>query len=140
MKEKPNFNLTGVEAQKDYDRFKLERVSIMRGRVFESENVFRTAEIKKLYPLIEEVSPGTKKLMEDFRLRENAIWGIWALWGATAFIRDSDGKISNLYWLGFGTTIGYSIYIDNRRSKFADQFNKDLKSKFRPGFAYNFEF
>lgn len=39
-----------------------------------------------------------------------------------------------------GTTIGYFINLNIERSKFADQFNQDLKSKLSPGLAYNFTF
>ncbi len=139
VKEVPNFNLSGSDSKKEYEKFKLSRVSIHGGN-FESEGTFTGAYAKQLNPLVEQISPKTMKLIEDSKFKERAFWGVWALWFATIFIKDSEGKRTNLYWAGMGATFGYIFYLDSERSKFADQFNQDLKSKFSPGFSYNFSF
>ena len=138
IKEKPNFNLTGADAQKEFDKFEMDIVSWSRGK-FESEGAFTTFKTSEALPLMEEVSPKSVEMLKNNNTKEYISIGLFAAWIATSFIR-KDGNISPLYWYGAGAALGYGFYLNYQREKVAEQFNEDLKSKFAPSLGYTFQY
>ena len=139
VNERPNYNLTGKEAEKEYKKFELDYVMIDAGR-FADEGLFTNASAKELKPLMEEVSPKSVEMLEKTRLQERLSWVVFGLWVSTIFIKDSNQTISPLYWWGAGAFLGYGLYLNIDREKVRDQFNRDLKGKFTPTVGYRFSF
>lgn len=137
ISEKPNFNLSGKEAEKEIKKYKLRFVNIYYGG-FDDE-LFKNFNTKELRPLMKEVSPKSLEMLEKTKVKEMINWGILAFGLSTFFVKDSDGK-QPLYWWGLGSIIGYGIYINIERDKVADQFNEDLKGKFIPSVGYSLKF
>lgn len=138
--EKPNLNLSGEAAQKEYKKFELEHITPWNG-TFSDEGLFTVFYMKDFKSTLNEVSPKSAEKLVDLKTKEYIGLGIAAAWIATTFIRDPNGGISPLYWWGFGAFVGYNVaYLTYERGQISDQFNKDLKAKFAPSVGYSFQF
>ena len=140
VSEKPNFNLTGEAAHKEFEKFELEHVTPWNGK-FSDEGVFTTFSMKEFKPTLNEVSPKSVEMLVELKTKEYIGWGIALAWIATSFIRESNGGNSPLYWWGLGGFVGYNfVYLNHERGQISDQYNKDLKEKFAPSIGYSFQF
>lgn len=138
INEKPNFNLSGKEAEIEVAKYHLRFVNIHRGG-FSQESPLRTFNTQDFRPLMKEISPRSLEMLEETKLKEIIGWGVLAFGLSTILIKDSDGN-NYLYWLGLGSVVGYGIYINIERGLVSDQFNEDLKRKFNTTVGYKFTF
>ena len=138
-KQYPNFSLTGKEAEAEYKKFEMKRISF-RHVQFNEDSIFASAKLKEVKNLVTEVSPKTLTMIQENQLKEDMAWVVGVAWLATVFIKDAKGDVSPLYWVGAAGFMGYIFYLDSFRKDMADQFNRDLKSKFAPSVGYTFNF
>ncbi len=139
--EKPNFNLKGKAAQKEYKRFEVdfitrEQISFSSERFLEVGSLRADNEAGK--KLMQDVSPRSVEMLEKRAYQSYISWGILALMVADAL---SNKELTNTYWMGLGVLAGYDYY--NRyyyNTDIRDQFNQDLKKKFSPSLSYGFSF
>ena len=132
----PDFSKTGGEAIGEYQKFELGRgygdVNLYSARMGNKDYYRETVD-----PIITKVSPASTVKFERMEVAKYLNWAILAATIACIFQPTDTWAHSTGYWLGLGGIIGTGIYINVQGIGAAEQYNKDLKSKFTPSLAFS---
>ena len=130
----PDFTKTRAEAQAEQDKFEMTES-------YGEMNLITVEMGKKLYftnsvePIINKVSPSWATAKRKMIIGEFVSLGFLAAALATVFMPGDSWGHQTGYWIGLGGIIASGIYVNVVGMHAAEDYNKDLKSKFTPALA-----
>jgi hypothetical protein len=131
----PDFTKTGPEANAEYEKFEF-------GTGYGNLNLYGVKMGNKVYyresvdPIINAVSSTSTSKLQKMKTAKYVQWVIFAATIAAIFQPRDSWAYQTGYWIGLGALVGNGIYINVMGMKAAEDYNKDLKSKFSPALAF----
>ena len=128
---RPDFSKTGSEAQAEYKKFEIGESygEMNRYAVRMGDKPYFTETVE---PIIKDVSPAWSGREKKMKIAEYVSWGIFAATIATIFAPQDSWARTTGYWIGIGGLLGTGIYVNVTGMHAAEEYNRDLKSKFAP--------
>lgn len=135
--DKPNFELRGVAAERELDKFTINE-SIWNHGMNNLEMGGEHYWLSSLRPVIADVSPKANERIGKTRWKRILPWVFFA--GAVYVTYQRDYGQFPLYMGLLGATLGASFYATYDLSESAKQYNQDLRSKFAPQIKLNYSY
>lgn len=136
---RPDFSKTGVAAITEYENFKA-------SESFGETNFYSVEMNKNRYftnsirPIMKEVSPNSEAQFQKMETIQRVSWGLLLVTLATLSQPKDSWAYTTGYWIGLWGIFGTAIYRDSLGVRAAEEYNKDLKSKFAPSVTYRKSF
>jgi hypothetical protein len=136
---RPDFSKTGAAAQTEYETFKV-------SESFGETNLYSVEMNKNRYftdsirPIMKEVSPNSEAQFQKMETIQKVSWGLLAVTLATLYQPKDSWAYTTGYWIGLSAVFGTAIYRDSIGMRAAEEYNKELKSKFVPSLTYRKSF
>jgi hypothetical protein len=141
----PNFALRGASAEQEIQKFKMAE-SYWRQNSSGIEMGGHLYKDESLKPLIQDISPIAESKFKEADVVRSYFWIPYTaaililITQSTIPGRYLDQTSSIAFYGLLGVSIGFSIAAFNMKAGAAEQFNKDLNSRFAPSLSYNFAF
>lgn len=132
----PDFTKTGAEAQAEYEKF---RVGTAYGNLnhYAVKMGGQTYYLESVEPILNNVSPTSASKLQKMKVGNYMSLAIFAATiSALNQPRDSWAKNTG-YYVGLAGILGTGIYINLSGMGVAEDYNKDLKSRFSPSLAFS---
>ena len=135
----PDFSKKGGDAFGEYEKFELAKnygaLNLYSARMG-NQDYYR----ESVDPIINEISPASTVKLKRMDVAKYANWAIFAATMVCIFQPRDTWANSTGYWLGLAGILGTGIYINIQGMGAAENYNKDLKSKFTPSLAFSTTF
>ncbi len=132
----PDFTQTGDAAKSEYEKFEF-------GTAYGNLNLYGVKMGNKVYyresvdPIIKKVSPTSTSKLQEMEVANYFNWVIFAATMVAIFQPRDSWANQTGYYIGLGALLGTGIYINVLGMNAAEDYNKDLKSKFSPSLAFS---
>jgi len=137
MGEKPDFQLRGVAAEKEFHKFTINE-SIWSHGYTNLEMGGKLYWLSSLRPVIKDVSPKADERIDATRWKRILPWVFFA--GAVIVSTQRDFGQLPLFMGFIGASLSASIYASYDLGQSAKIYNQDLKSKFAPQISLKYNY